>query len=105
MDFDFSKIEGFEWDVGNLEHVKKHHVEAEECEQVFKNRPLLISPDVEHSKTETRFKVLGKSNVGRFIFLSFTIRNKKIRVVSARDQNRIERQDIAKIGGEDILKN
>lgn len=90
MDFDLSKIDGFEWDKGKYK----------ECEEMFYNKPLLISKDVLHSKTEERFQVLGLTNKVRLIFLAFTIRNNKIRVVSARDQNKKEAKRLQQIGGE-----
>ena len=89
---DFSKLEGFDWDKGNLDHIKKHKVGYEECEQVFLNRPFLVSKDQAHSKTEDRFEVLGKTNDERLLFVVLTVRKGKIRVVSARDQNRKERR-------------
>ncbi len=102
MYFDLSKIEGFEWDSGNLEHIKKHDVGYKECEEVFLNKPLLISRDEVHSEIENRFQVLGLTNGGRLIFLAFTIRDNKIRVVSARDQNKKETKRLQKEGGENF---
>lgn len=97
MKIDFSILDGFDWDQNNLEHIKKHNVEFSECEEVFVNRPFLINEDLEHSsKAEVRFQVLGRTDKGRKVFLSFTIRNKRVRVISARDQNRKERRDYAK---------
>lgn len=90
--FDFSKLEGFDWDKGNLEHIKKHKVGYKECEEVFFNKPFLLSKDKAHSEMEKRFEVLGKTNNERLIFIVYTIRVSKIRIVSARDQNRKERR-------------
>ncbi|TFG91105.1 MAG: BrnT family toxin [Candidatus Atribacteria bacterium] len=50
-----------------------------------------MSDDTKHSKIEKRFYALGKSKTERFLFISFTIRNNLIRVISARDMNRKER--------------
>ena len=75
--------EGFLWDDGNIDkNWIKHKVTHLECEEIFFNLPLLISDDVKHSKTERRFYALGKSKADRFLFLSFTIRYKLIRVIS-----------------------
>ena len=65
------------------------------------NLPLVISNDVKHSHAEKRFYALGKSKAGRLLFISYTIRNNLIRVISARDMNRKER----KIYEEKIEKN
>ena len=90
----------FEWDKGNLEHIEKHSVDYRECEEIFLNEPLLLSEDEAHSKIERRFHALGVTNERRLIFLAFTIRKNKIRVVSARDQNRKERKELQQGGGE-----
>ena len=102
---DFSKIEGFDWDQGNLEHIKKHNVEYTECEEVFSNGPF-AGEDKNHSQSEIRFQALGETNNGRLLFVSFTIRenessssSKKIRVISARDQSKKEKAN-QRIGGE-----
>lgn len=102
MIFDLSKIEGFEWDRGNLEHIKIHDVSYKECEDGFFNKPLLVNEDKAHSKLEERFQALGQTNNGRLLFVSFTVRNNKIRVISARDQNRKERVRLSEIGGENL---
>lgn len=100
MTIDWNSLEGFEWDKGNLEHIKKHMVEAVECEGIFFNRPLILNEDESHSQTEERFRAYGQTNSGKLLFIIFTIRNNKIRVVSARDQNKKERKEFQEIGGE-----
>lgn len=102
MRLDLSKLEGFEWDEGNLEHIKKHHVSAKDCEEVFFNKPFLLSIDKAHSDIEERFQVLGLTDSKRLVFLVFTIRNNRIRVVSARDQNKREQQKFHGEGGEHL---
>lgn len=84
---------GFQWDRHNQHKNKsKHGVDAAECEEVFFNQPLLVSDDAKHSQNEDRQYVLGRTDDGRRLFLVFTIREKLIRVISARDQNKKERQ-------------
>lgn len=84
---------GFEWDEGNLlKNWEKHRVSASECEQVFFNRPLVAGPDEKHSTAEARHYALGVTDAGRRLFVVFTVRRKRIRVVSARDMNRSERK-------------
>ncbi len=100
LNFDFSKLDGFEWDEGNLEHIKKHKVNYRECEDLFFNIPLIINRDEEHSQAEERFRVYGKTNRKRKIFMIFTIRHNKIRVLSSRDQNKKERIEFQEQGGE-----
>jgi len=96
MDFweQLSKCTGFQWDKGNfLKNWEAHNVHASECEQVFFNRPLLVFPDIRHSKRETRYYLLGQTDAGRRLFLVFTIRATLIRVISARDMSRKERRE------------
>ena len=91
--FDFNTLVGFDWDTGNKEkNWEKHQVDYRECEEVFFNKPLLISEDVKHSLQEQRYYVLGQSDAERALFLVFTIRNNKIRIISARDQSKKERK-------------
>ncbi len=93
MAFDLSKIVGFEWDKGNLEHIKKHKVDYKECEEAFLNKPLIVNNDETHSQKEERFRVYGQTSQQRLFFMIFTIRNNKIRIVAARDQNKKERRE------------
>jgi len=88
-----SQCTGFEWDKGNIaKNWIKHKVGIYECEQIFFNQPLLIQNDIVHSKQENRFFALGKTDLERMLFISFTVRNKNIRVISARDMSRKERK-------------
>jgi uncharacterized DUF497 family protein len=89
---DLSVISGFDWDDNNREkNWDKHGVLASECEEVFFNLPLLLQPDPSHSQKETRYYVLGQTIIGRRLFIAFTIRGDKIRVISARDMSKKER--------------
>lgn len=86
-------LEGFEWDAGNRDrNWLKHQVSAGECEAVFFNLPLLLNPDPAHSTAEPRYYVLGQTNTGRMLFIAFTVQNKRIRVISARDMSQKERK-------------
>ena len=94
---DLSGLDGFQWDEGNrTKNWKKHQVSPSECEEVFFNLPLLLADDVPHSQVEKRYYVLGQTNSKRKLFIAFTIRTNKIRVISARDMSRKERQAYAK---------
>jgi len=90
---ELSKVICFDWDKGNIDkNWKKHKVSFKECEEVFTNQSLLLNLDRKHSRKEIRFQALGKTNKERRLYLVFTIRNKKIRVISSRDQNKKERR-------------
>jgi uncharacterized DUF497 family protein len=87
------ELEGFDWDEANLaKNWEKHHVTPWECEQTFFNLPLVVAEDSAHSLTEARYYVLGQTDGGRKLFLVFTIRSKKVRVISARDMSVKERR-------------
>lgn len=89
---DFPSVTGFDWDDGNRDkNWEKHQVSNRECEEVFFNIPLLLQPDPIHSKTEIRYYLLGQTNAGRRLFVSFTIRGENIHVISARDMSKRER--------------
>jgi uncharacterized protein len=87
------EFEGFDWSGGNAEkNWERHRVTPEEVEQVFFNTPLLAGSDDEHSQQEKRFYALGQTDEGRELFVAFTMRAKRLRVVSARDMSRKERR-------------
>lgn len=82
----FSHIVGFDWDKGNLDkNWEKHGVSNAECEEVFFNAPFVVRPDPVHSGAEVRYYALGMTDEGRPLFVSFTLRNDTIRVISSRD--------------------
>jgi len=87
---------GFEWDEGNAHKNWEHGVSPEEAEDVFFNEPLVFRSDVRHSKREKRYYALGQSRVGRYLFIAFTIRGSRLRVISVRDMNRKEKDAYAK---------
>ena len=91
---DLSKVSGFNWDPGNArKSEEKHAVSMAEAEQVFFNAPLLLLEDAAHSQNEPRLHALGKTDEGRELHISFTLRKtgQLIRVISARDMHRKER--------------
>lgn len=91
---DLAQVEGFEWDEGNSrKSVEKHDVSQIEAEQVFFNDPLLILEDARHSSDETRLHALGRTDAGRLLHISFTLRGERklIRVISARGMHRKEK--------------
>ena len=83
--------EGFDWDASNSrKNWHLHEVTDGECEDVFFNLPLLIAADKKHSADEGRWFALGRTDADRWLFIAFTIRNKLIRVISARDMTKRE---------------
>ncbi len=91
---DLQVIIGFDWDDGNARKNDKHGVTMAEAEQVFFNAPLLLLEDIAHSQQEPRLHALGKTNEERALHITFTLRQMGtlIRVISARDMHRKEKQ-------------
>ncbi|MBI3419568.1 MAG: BrnT family toxin [Proteobacteria bacterium] len=88
---------GFDWDEGNSQKsTGKHGVSQAEAEQAFMNEPLLLLEDVRHSGQELRFHALGRTDEERLLHITFTLRSggTLIRVISARDMNRKERETL-----------
>lgn len=91
---DWPPIEGFDWDEGNSrKSVDKHGVSQAEAEQIFFNEPLLVVADASHSDREARLHALGRTDAGRLLHVTFTLRGDEtmIRVISARRMHREER--------------
>lgn len=93
--FDLEQIVGFDWDDGNSrKSADKHDVSQAEAESIFFGDPLIVIEGSTHSRAEQRFHSLGKTARGRALHVTFILRGDGtlIRVISARDMNRKERQ-------------
>jgi uncharacterized DUF497 family protein len=78
---------GFDWDNGNRAKCQGHGVSIADIEAVFLHNPR-VAPDPKHSADEDRLIAVGKTSLGRPLFVAFTMRTKAghrwIRPVSAR---------------------
>jgi len=91
------EIVEFEWDKGNLDKSYiKHGITPKEAEEVFVSENAWVTPDRKHSQKETRFIILGTSTNGNKLFVVFTLRGTKIRIVSARKMHGKEVQKYEK---------
>jgi len=85
----------FEWDprkaAGNA---AKHGVTFEEARTVFHDEQALLIDDPDHSKTEARFILLGRSIHDRVLVVVHCLRQggKVIRLISARLAGKQERK-------------
>jgi len=96
-----NECRGFEWDDGNARKIwKKHGVTPSECEQVLLRAPL-VAADARHSEREQRHFALGRTSLGRRLFVVFTVRGDQIRVISARDMSRREREVLGRAEEQD----
>jgi uncharacterized DUF497 family protein len=76
----------FEWDEEKAEaNLKKHEVDFEEAATVFDDLFYVDFYDPQHSAEEHRFLIIGESNKQRILIVSYTERDDKIRIISARE--------------------
>lgn len=88
---DLKTTKEFDWNNGNkAKNWIKHNVSIDECETGFFDKDLLSKFDEKHSSKEKRYQILCKTRNERYLFIVFTIRRSKIRVISARDMNKSE---------------
>lgn len=86
------EFSGLQWDQGNRDKSRlKHGVSAEEAEQCFFHDPMIVV-DTKHSTAmELRYVLMGETDKGTRLFVSFTMRERLVRVISARPMHRKER--------------
>jgi uncharacterized protein len=92
----------FTWDIAKaISNFEKHGVPFEEAATVFGDANALDWQDLAHSQQEPRFKRLGVSVSGRILLIVYTRRRahekQTIRIISARQANRKERQAYARL--------
>ena len=80
----------FDWDKGNIEKSLRHQILDQETEEVFFDEQKKTFKDKLHSGKEERFRVVGKTKEGKLLFVVFTVRKGKIRIISARIINKKE---------------
>lgn len=84
----------FEWDNRKADaNRRKHGISFEEARSVFLDEDALLISDVEHSREEDRFILLGLSSRLRTLIVCHCHRQRDgiIRIISARKANRVER--------------
>lgn len=83
----------FDWDQGNVvKNLLKHNIECRQTEEVFFDEYSLIGDDVKHSYQENRYLIIGQDHQGIILYVVFTQRKNKIRIISARIANKKERR-------------
>ena len=91
----------FEWDKAKAaSNFKKHKVTLDEASTVFSDPLARIFDDPEHSAEERREIIVGHSILSRLLLVCFTEREANvIRIFSARQATRKERQDYEENAG------
>ncbi len=84
----------FEWDEGNtLKSSAKHGVTPVETEEIFLlNQAQPLGIQVSPEPPEERLGIVGETYGGRILHVVFTLREGKIRPISARPAGRKERR-------------
>ena len=86
----------FEWDPRKAEaNAAKHGVLFDDAVMVFLDANAMDGPDLQQSRSEARFRRLGRSADGRVLMVAYTLRRsgdaETIRLISARRASRRER--------------
>ena len=88
----------FTWNIAkDRANQRKHGVSFEEALTVFADGLAVIHDDPDHSAEERREIIVGHSNAGRLLLVSFTERDRAIRLISARKATRGEHEDYQKV--------
>ena len=83
----------FEWDEAKAAaNLAKHAVSFEEAKTVFDDPVYVDFYDPDHSQDENRYIMIGQSGQGRLLLVSYTERDDIIRLISAREVTRGERE-------------
>ena len=71
----------FDWDKSNAQHIALHQITPREAEEVISNDPLDL--DSETVDGEERIISMGLTNRGRLLIVVTTMRQERVRVVTA----------------------
>jgi uncharacterized DUF497 family protein len=83
----------FEWDAAKaVRNLKKHGVSFEEAVSVFADPLALIYDDPDHSTSEKRAIIVGRSTQGALLVVGFTDRSDRVRIITARTATARERR-------------
>lgn len=90
----------FEWDSGNsTKNLWKHGITCEEAESIFRQVEdiRVLGEQVRPIVSEPRYGILGLTGSLVPVFVCFTIRDSKIRIIHVRKMNKKEKELYAKL--------
>jgi len=83
----------FEWDPAKAaSNLARHQVAFEDAVSVFSDPLAMVHSDPDHSHDERRSILIGHSDEGRLLLVSYVYRESTIRIISARVATRRERE-------------
>jgi uncharacterized DUF497 family protein len=83
----------FEWDSEKVTaNLSKHGVSFDEARTVFDDPLYVDFYDPDHSVEEQRYIIIGQSESGRLLMVSYTERDDTIRMISSREVTPEERK-------------
>jgi len=83
----------FQWNEEKAKaNLAKHDVSFDEAKTIFDDPLYVDLHDPDHSQDESRHIIIGLSRQGRLLVVSYTARNAIIRLISAREVTRGERE-------------
>ena len=84
----------FEWDGNKAEaNLSKHGISFDEAKTVFDDPLYVDFYDPDYSDEENRYIIIGESQQRRLLIVSYTERDHKIRLISAREVTKKEKED------------
>ena len=72
-------------------NLAKHGIAFDEAKTIFDDPLYIEFYDPDHSEDEDRFIMIGQSVQNRLLVVSYTDRNDNIRLISAREATRMEK--------------
>ncbi len=83
----------YEWDENKaVKNLAKHGVSFAEAKTIFDDPMYVDFYDLDHSEDEERYLIVGESNRGRLLIVSYTERRESIRIISAREVTKSDRE-------------
>ena len=85
---------GFEWNSRKRSrNLRNHGIDFTESTEAFDDPLAIIRSDPDHSRTEHRFIIVGRTKKNRVLLTIFVERDVEIRIISSRRATRREVRD------------